>query len=93
MVGEHTNDNRVEISKKTHKRIHETQDVKYSVIRGFRERTNHILVPNDYYWGEYQTMTGEYFRKAHKLPKELSVMQINSLLKQANNPYQLRYNH
>lgn len=93
MNWEHCDNNIIQLSESNHTRLHNTQDVPYRVLRKFRERTNWLLVPNDYYWGEYHDLMSKFFSNANELPKDVSVAQINSLLRQANNAYLLDVHH
>lgn len=86
-------ENIIAVPKEGHKLIHDTQNLPYQTLRKFRERTNGILIPNEFYWWEYNDLLTQYFIKWSDLPKELSVPQINSLLRQVNCDYKLELNH
>ena len=72
----HTDSNKIDISNSSHKELHNRQNIPYNFIRKYRERTNHILVPNDYTldmkWELYQ----RYFENAD-IHKEKQLISLN----------------
>ena len=48
LLGEHNQDNIIRLDSEEHKKLHKTQNIPFHLLRTFRKKVNHILVPNDY---------------------------------------------
>jgi hypothetical protein len=67
--------NKIKIWYDTHKELHVTQDISYNIIRRFREKTNHILIPNDYVLDSKEEVWQRYFER----PTVEQYLQLRSL--------------
>ena len=79
LLGENKATNWFNITEQDHKILHSTQDIPYRYIRQFRNRTNHILVPNSQLFLEKCKLWKHYFANPYIRPYE----QLQSLNDQA----------
>ncbi len=61
MLGIDSQENIIRIDAQDHEQLHREQNLPYNVIRRFREKTNWILVPNDYLFDMKKDLYLQYF--------------------------------
>jgi len=71
-------ENKIYIDNKDHRQLHMEQDVNYNVLRDIRNKTNHILVPNQYVMDCRKDLYLQFFSNARTCVKK----QIKSIIRQ-----------
>ena len=79
-----TKENKIIITKENHDLLHIQQNVPYKVLRRYREKTNHNLIPTDYDLDLKRDLYLRFFENAQVEVKK----QVDSILLQVE-----RYNH
>jgi hypothetical protein len=61
LLGEHKQDNIIRLNSQEHAKLHQTQNIPYDLLRNFRKKVNHILVPNNYVLDFKEDLRLHYF--------------------------------
>ena len=78
-------ENKIIMDVEVHKELHDTQDIPYRYIRQYKERTNHILIPNPYSLQQKWELWQRYFSRASVCTEE----QKRSLSNQIKHYYEM----
>jgi len=64
-----------------HKLLHEIQNINYREIRRYREKTNHIIVPNSFKLEQKGILWKSFFKWIHNMPENIKIEQITSMVR------------
>ena len=78
--GEDKKENKIVIPKTVHDYLHLQQNIPYNIIRQYRERTNHILIPTPKSLDEKCKVWKAYFSWICRVPQWVADKQIESLI-------------
>ena len=75
-----------------HSHLHEVQNVPMNIVRRYREKTNHLLVPDDFVLEEKEKLWKKFFYNIGDNPTGVIQAQLASLYDQQTAPITRKYN-
>ena len=78
-------ENKIRLEQVDHKILHDEQDVSWSKIRQWRQKVNHIILPNEFTEEERLKIQKLFFNNIGNLPTEMVQAQLASLYSQQSN--------